>query len=169
MKRRGCNGSVVAKRQGTPLPPPRQVRRGVRRTAQFFHGSGTASCKPLVLHILSGTSGRCCRWQGNPHVAPGGAKKQRILLAGFSQRWNLLSGESRASPLPTNRPSHRRQPFGTSVTVSPFASTSSRQSCRLQQDIGYQSCACRAMELKSNVGAEMRRIIRGQGMIAVPP
>src|SRR3954449_2065351 len=39
------------------------------------------------------------------------------------------------------RPSHNRQPSGTSVTVSPLISTSARQSMLLQQSKGYQSCA----------------------------
>src|SRR5690242_4001539 len=39
------------------------------------------------------------------------------------------------------RPSHNRQPSGTSVTVSPLVSTSARQSMLLQQSKGYQSCA----------------------------
>src|SRR4051794_39766689 len=75
-----------------------------------------------------------------PYELPGGGtKKHRIDLDSVSHRWNLPSGDSFALSRLTMRPSHSRQPSGTSKTVSPLISTSARQSLLLQQSEGYQS------------------------------
>ena len=138
---------IDAARPGTPTAPQKRAQAPGRSTSrprsriQISRSEKPASrrvfCWPKPVEAaLEDPSRRRFDAQDDP----GGTKKQMMaFVVGSSQRWKCLSGDILADPRAASLPSHRCQPSGISMAVSPFSSDKARQSLSLQHQAGYQS------------------------------